>query len=202
MFYKLVFDMERIDESIKEGTNTIYAEQDNLKEIEYPGIKTGFFRHILTTGKTIKDWPNVEFYYSSKASNLENEYLLNATSWPIIHKKVKKGFNKQGINGIQYLPIKLIDVVTDIVNEDYLVMNVLNIIEAIDLEKSEYSHNEKFDLYTFLPPTTYLDKQICQNHDIFRASKSKQGIYVSQKIKDIIEKNQWIGFEFYKQQTN
>lgn len=43
MFYRMDFDMEIIDESIREGTNAIYAEQDNLSEIEYDGIKKGFF---------------------------------------------------------------------------------------------------------------------------------------------------------------
>ena len=43
MFYKLSFDMERIDESIKGRTNTIYAETTNMDEIEYEDVKKGFF---------------------------------------------------------------------------------------------------------------------------------------------------------------
>ena len=204
MFYKLEFEMERIDEAIKEGTNTIYAEKSNLREIEYPNIKKGFFRNFIyaTKGEVVESWPDVMFYYSSKASSLESEYLLNVNSWPIVHKKVQEEFDKNNIKGIQYLPIKLLDVVTDEINENYVVMNILNYIEGIDLEKSEYSYDAEYDSYGFLPHKTYLNKDVCQEYDVFRVTKNSTAIYVSQKIKDIVEKNQWIGFEFYQEQTN
>lgn len=204
MIYKLSFDMERIDSAIIEGTNTIFAEKSNLNEIEYPGIKKGFFTNTIfyREANEILDWPNIEFYYSSLASNLESEYLLNASRWPIVHKKVQEEFTRQQIEGIQYLPINLIDVVTNNVNKNYVVMNILNFIDAIDLEKSEFIYIEKYDAYSFLPHATYLDKEICRNYDIFRAIKSPEAVYVSQKVKNIIEENNWVGFDFYRQKTN
>ncbi|MDZ5610635.1 hypothetical protein U2I54_27475 [Bacillus pseudomycoides] len=204
MFYKLTFDMDRIDTAIEEGTNTIYAEKTNIDDIEYPNIKKGFFDNIIYTngGKVIQSWPDVKFYYSSRASDLESEYLLNAKRWPIIHKKVQQKFEEAGIEGIQYLPIKLIDVVTNEVNYNYVVINVLNFIEAYDLEKSKYKYNEKYSVYTFLPHETYLDEKVCSNYDIFRCKKSILSLYVSQKIKDLAHDNQWIGFEFYPQKLN
>lgn len=202
MFYILEFDMERIDKAIKNGANTIYAEKSNLKNIEYPNIKKGWFEYIIINGKKIDDWPNVEFYYSSKASNLESEYLLNAASLPIIHKKVQQKFEQEGIEGIQYLPIKLIDVVTNEINLNYVVMNVLNMIEAYDMQKSEYNYDEKTNSYWFLPHTTYLDKEVCSNYDIFRCNKDTIPIYVSEKIKEIIKTEKWIGFEFYARKIN
>ena len=201
MFYKLTFDMDRIDESIEKGTNTIYAETTNIDEIEYPSVTKGFFDNIILSNRRIEDlsWPDVEFYYSSKASNLESEYLLNIKRWPIIHKKVQREFEKQSIEGIQFLPIKLIDVATNDINDNYVVMNILNFIEAYDLDKSKYKYNEKYDCYTFLPHETYLDKTVCGQYDIFRCTKSVSAIYVSEKIKQLIEDNKWVGFELQKQ---
>lgn len=43
MYYKLSFDMDKIDKSIDDGTNTIYAETTNMDEIEYENVKKGFF---------------------------------------------------------------------------------------------------------------------------------------------------------------
>ncbi|MFV0382116.1 MAG: imm11 family protein [Breznakia sp.] len=204
MFYKLTWDMERIDQAIEEKNNTIYAQKSNLENIEYSGVKTGFFSNIIYNkkGSKIENWPEVEFYYSSKASNLENEYLLNIVRWPIIHKKVMEVFNSNKISGIQYLPIKLIDVVTNKVNENYMVMNVLNFIEAYDMEKSDFTYNEKYDVYSFLPKGIILDENICKNYDVFRCSKDFVDMYISQKVKDIIDEHNWIGFEFYPQKTN
>jgi len=202
MFYKMSFNRNCVDYDNLNHENTIYAEKSNTNSIEHLDIKKGWFSYIITLGKIINDWPVVKFYYNSNKSVWENEFLLNIDTWPIIHKKVQQEFEENGIHGIQYLPIKLIDVVTNQVNTNYVVMNILNFIEAIDLEKSTYTYNEKYDLYSFLPHTTYLDVNVCQNYDIFRATKSSISIYVSQKIKDIAEENKWIGFEFYLQQIN
>lgn len=202
MFYKLEFDMERIDESIIKGTNTIFAEQSNINEIEYDGIKKGQFDCIILSKRDIRKWPNVEFYYSSKASELESDYLLNVIGWPIIHKRVMDKFNEEGISGVKYFPIKLIDVVTGSINYHYYLMYVENFIDAYDMEKSQYNFNEKYNFYTFLPHATYLDAKECSKYDIFRCTKSLAPLYVSEKIKKIIENNRWIGFYFYKQKTN
>ncbi len=200
MFYKLSFDMDRIDESIKDGTNTIYAETTNMDEIEYEDIKKGFFDNIILAPRTINEWPNVEFYYSSKVSELESDYLLNVKRWPIVHIRVMEEFNKNGITGIQYFPIKLIDVVSQRVNTDYTLMYIENFIDAFDMDRSKYKYNEKYNFYTFIPMKTYLSKDICSKYDIFRCSKSVAAIYVSEKIRKIVIGNQWIGFSFYEQQ--
>lgn len=200
MFYKLSFDMDRVDVSIADGNNTIYAETTNMDEIEYEDVKKGFFDNIILAPRSIDNWPNVEFYYSSKVSNLEGEYLLNVKRWPIVHVKVMEEFNKKRIKGLQYFPIKLIDVVTQKVNTNYVLMYVVNFIDAFDMEKSKYKYNQKYDFYTFIPKETYLNKSVCLEHDIFRCLKSVSSIYVSEQIKKIVEDNQWIGFTFYEQQ--
>ena len=192
--------MDRIDESIENETNTIYAETTNMDEIEYEDVKKGFFDNIILSSRFINDWPNVEFYYSSKASSLESDYLLNVKRWPIIHVRVMEEFNKKGIKGLQYLPVKLIDVVTQKVNNNYVLMYILNFIDAFDMEKSKYKYNEKYDFYTFTPKETYLNRNVCSKYDIFRCSKSVAAIYVSEQIKKIVEDNHWIGFSFYEQQ--
>ena len=198
MFYELVFDMDRIDEALKKGESTIYAEKHNLRDIQYPEVKQGYFRYVINKGEELHEWPNVVFYYSSKASSTESEYLLNVAGWPIIHRKVQKEFERQGIEGVQYLAIILFDVVTDTVNNDYVVMNVLNKIEAYDLEKNQYTYDEKYDLYTFIPVNVVMDTKECSKYDIFAPSKDMFKIHISQKVKDIIEENEWIGFDFRK----
>ncbi|MFT4107975.1 MAG: hypothetical protein QM657_19690 [Lacrimispora sp.] len=199
MFYKLTFDMDKIDDSIKDGTNTIYAETTNLDEIVYLDIKKGYFDNIILSQHNIVDWPNVEFYYSSKVSSLESDYLLNVKRWPIIHVRVMEKFVEMDIKGLSYFPIKLVDVVTNNINNNYVLMYIDNFIDAFDMERSKYKYNEKYNLYTFIPQETYLNKKICSQYDIFRCSKSVAAIYASQKIKETVEKNNWTGFDFYKQ---
>ncbi len=78
-------------------------------------------------------------------------------------------------------------------------MYIKNFIDAFDMEKSKYRYNEKYDFYTFIPKETYLNRSICMGYDIFRCTRSVAAIYVSEKIKNIIEDNHWIGFAFYRQ---
>lgn len=174
MFYKLVFDMDRIDESIKNGTNTIYAETTNVDSIVYENVKRGFFDNIIFSER-------------------------NITNWPIVHIKVMKKFSEMGIMGIQYLPIKLVDVVTRKVNENYVLMYIQNFIEAFDMNKSKYKYNEKYNFYTFMPNATYMNSIICSQYDIFRCTHSVSAIYISEKVKELIKNSGWIGFDFVRQ---
>ena len=196
MYYKLTFNHDLIDESIDNGTYPIYAEVSNLKEIEYPGIKQGFFRNIFfeTNGREITNWPVVDFYYSSKVSTLENEYLSNVNNWLIVHKKVKKEFEKQKIQGIQYLPVRVVDVLTHSVSHNYYAVNILNWIDGIDMEASEWEYEEEDDAYFFEPKGMVLDEKKCEGYDIFRCTKDTICIFVSEKIKKIFEKNNWQWF--------
>ena len=202
MYYDVFFDMDNFEKSFENGKGWIEAGEDNLDDFTTDKYKKGFFRYILSQGLEIKEWPEIKFYYNSKESNIETDYLRNTVRWLIVHKRVQKTFEDKGIEGIQYLPIKLIDSATGNINLNYVAVNILNVIEAFDLDKSEYKHMEKYDFYTFLPHATYLDLKVVKNYDIFRSSKSTSAIYISQKIKDLIDENQWTGFDFIRQKTN
>ena len=132
MFYKLSFDMKKIDKSIQDGTNTIYAETTNIDEIEYANVKKGFFDNIILSPCSVENWPNVEFYYSSIVSDSESDYLLNIKRWPLIHIRVMEEFDKNGITGLQYFPIKLIDTagIRDADNE----VEIIGILEYFSLK--------------------------------------------------------------------
>ncbi len=157
MFYKLVYDMNSIDELIKKGINKIDSFKSNVSQIEYPGIKKGHFDKIIFQNKNIKDWPEVKFYYSALASDMESDYLLNSNVWPIVHKRVKDTFDELSISGISYYPIKLVDVVIGRINNNYFLMHIQNFIEAYDMEKSKYTYYKEYNYYSFMPMTTYLD---------------------------------------------
>ncbi|MEF9920500.1 MAG: hypothetical protein RR741_05220 [Erysipelotrichaceae bacterium] len=193
--------MDKIDKVLNTDQYPIYAGVSNLEEIKYRDIKQGWFVHVLTEmkGEEIKDWPLVDFYYASDVSIVESENLLNIDDWPIIHASVMEEFKKKHIEGIQYLPIRLVDTVTHKVNHNYYVMNILNWIDPIDMKKSEYEYDEEYNFYSFLPPKTYFLEEKCKEYDIFKCTKMPIGIYVSDKIKKIFDDNNWDWFLLRKQ---
>jgi len=200
MYYILRYDMDSIDELIEEGKNYIYAEQSNLEEIEYPGIKKGWFGTIDLIQKDYIEWPdNVEFYYSSKASSRESDYLLNVDRWLIVHRRVKETLEHENIQGLRFYNIKLIDVVTNKINTNYYFVYVENFIDIFDMEKSSYRYYEDDNLYVFTPMKTCIDADKCEGYDIFRSDKDEAAIYVSERFYEIIKKNGFSGFAFYEQ---
>lgn len=202
MIYKLLFDADSEENRINKGTRTIFIDHTNTRDIEYPGIKKEFFDTIIFSENIIKDWPNVNLYCDSKVSDKEIDYLYNVISWPIIHERVKTVFELKNIEGITYYPVKLIDITSGKVNQNYYLMYINNFIDGYDMDKSEYKYNEEYDSYSFLPHATYLKKDVCNQYDIFRCKRFVIPIFVSEKIKQIIEENQWIGFDLRKQKES
>lgn len=199
MFYKMRYDMESIDELLEKGQSYIYAEEDNLDRIVYDGIKTGYFNTVILNNKPIEKWPDVEFYYSSIASDRESDYLLNASRWPLVHLNVKNVLENNRISGISFYSVKLVDLATGKVNSDYYLLFVNNFIDGFDMQKSKYKYNEKYNMYTFIPNKTYLNMEKCREFDIFRCNQSPAVIYVSQRIVDLINENKLSGFAFTPQ---
>lgn len=202
MYYKMRYDMDSIDDLLEKGESYIYAEQDNLSEVEFEGIKKGFFNTVILKKLSFQHWPNVQFYYSSKAATKESDLLLNASRWPLIHNRVQKAFKDAKVEGVSYYPIELIDVVTGETNNHYSLLYVGNFIDAIDMIRSKYVYNEKYNMYTFVPNKSFLELSKCMQYDIFRCDKSPSSIFVSDKIVDIINRNGFTGFIFVPQKES
>lgn len=194
MFYEMRYDMDNIDELHSLGRQYIYAEKNNFEELRKQFDSD--FRYLLVKQNLSITWPNVEFYYSSMASDLESDYLLNASRWPIVHKRVKDVLEKERIQGISFFPIILIDVETNKRNQNYYAMYVTNFIDAYDMNKSTYKYFMKHNAYVFLPKQTYLKQEVCEKYDIFRCLKNVSCIYVSEHFYSIIVANKFSGFTF------
>ena len=95
---------------------------------------------------------------------------------------------------MQYLPVRVVDVLTHSVSHNYYAVNILNWIDGIDMEASEWEYEEEDDAYFFEPKGMVLDEQKCEGYDIFRCTKDTICIFVSEKIKKIFEKNNWQWF--------
>lgn len=88
--------------------------------------------------------------------------------WLVVSKKFRKLI--EGIvdeNAIQYLSTKLIDTKNNAENTEYRIANLLDVVDALDLEHSQY--------------------------DLFELDNEK---IISERIRNIIENNSLMGFAF------
>ena len=61
---------------------------------------------------------------------------------------------------------------------------------------TEKIYYEEDDSYVFMPRQTFLDPKVCEGYDFFRSEKFFPPLYVSERIKKIIEENGFTCFEF------
>ena len=197
-YYELVYDHDGDDKK-----NNIYI------MALFPNIQDD----IDIKNKFITNWDiNNEFGYDPKDGYMYSDCLANVYSWMIVSEKSKNIFDKYiHSNNLQLLPIKI----KNIVNEqktNYFVLHVMDVIDALDLEHSDYfeiqldeygyEYEEEDEEKIRLIVAKYaLKKDIIKGHHIFKVKKDKIRIFVSEEIKNEIEKNNLVGFCFWEVMT-
>ena len=117
------------------------------------------------------------------------EVLDNITDFLIINGDVRKVFEDMGEDGIEYLPIWLCDHKHEISSKDYTICNVLNKVDIVDMDKSEYEMDD-FDedqIYGFSKLVVDYEA-IPEGAKMFRASKKLDQIFINDDVKQALEK--------------
>ena len=198
-YYELVYDHDGDD---KKNNIYIMALFPNIHRYD-----------IDIKNKFITNWDiNNEFGYDPKDGYMYSDCLANVYSWMIVSEKSKNIFDKYiHSNNLQLLPIKI----KNIVNEqktNYFVLHVMDVIDALDLEHSDYfeiqldeygyEYEEEDEEKIRLIVAKYaLKKDIIKGHHIFKVKKDNIRIFVSEEIKNEIEKNNLVGFCFWEVMT-
>lgn len=180
-YYKLIYDYENDDHYIN-------CSQVSLRDVN---------QYITSSGELVREWDNIVFKYDSNEGYIMSDYVANMYRWLIVSSNFCTLINKIIPNtNIQYLPIKLMDTTNGIENETYKVANILNVIDALDLENSQYDVFELGDEKIVSVKKYALRNAVIEGHDIFRLKNDTIPIFISEKIKDMIEKNKLLGFAF------
>lgn len=179
-YYKLIYNYEKDDN---------YANCD----IAYIG---NMDEYITTKGKEIKEWQSVVFEYDSAEGNILTDYLANLHRWLVVSDIFLKATQKIVENQVQYLPVKVIDRHTKAEVVSYFVANIINIIDAIDLENSKYDIFELGDEKIISVEKYALKSSEIVNQHIFRLKDDTIPVFVSETLKNVIENNDFTGFEF------
>lgn len=200
-YYELVYDHDGDDKK-----NNIYI------MALFPNIQEDIDRYdIDIKNKFITNWDiNNEFGYDPKDGYMYSDCLANVYSWMIVSEKSKNIFDKYiHSNNLQLLPIKIKNIVSE-QKTNYFVLHVMDVIDALDLEHSdyfeiqldeygyEYEDEEKIRL---IVAKYALKKDIIKGHHIFKVKKDNIRIFVSEEIKNEIEKNNLVGFCFWEVMT-
>ncbi|QEH70627.1 hypothetical protein QTL86_22710 [Cellulosilyticum sp. ST5] len=160
-------------------------------------------QYIVCKGEKVAQWPEeVMFEYNSKEENIFTDYLHNAKGWLIVSKQFRILIRTLIEEEVQYLPVKIKDVVTQEVVTDYQVANIIDVLEALDLEHSDYSYITAKDIKLLSVKKYGLKAEVIKGHHIFKLKESIMPIFVSEVFKKEIETNKLSGFSFLEVKVN
>ncbi|HBR33951.1 MAG TPA: hypothetical protein DD734_04900 [Firmicutes bacterium] len=176
--------------------NPLVCDYDDLE-------KYGYSENDFKKGSPIKDW-NGNVVFQAKKKELDgkpDDTLQNHLMLPIYSSNLISALKENNINGIQYLPIKVLKSNAHCIN-GFCIANFTNFIEAFDEEKADF---DRFSL-DFPNPNVrgkiagvkrfVLKEKKLIGYDIIRLKEYKQGFFVSKKFKDIFEENLFTGYSF------
>jgi hypothetical protein len=181
-YFKLIYDYKNDDDVICCTQKDMY----------------GIDRYDVIKGEEINCWSeSISFSYNPYDGKNFTDFLANDLNWFMVSQAFKEILEKNKIGGLQYLPIIILNDVTEEIIKNYYLTNVCNLIDALDLENSKFSIYTNIDGSNLISVNVYaLKNDIIKDIDIFRIKDNNIPIFVSDKLRKIIRKNKITGCDF------
>lgn len=148
----------------------------------------GIQQNVFNIGKFYDGITNLEFYYDEKEGMLATDYLANDKGWFVVSDRLKKILENMNTE-IQFLPIRIIEKSSNKKLSGYYIANIIRVVDALCLDKSEYFQTEipgMGTIYTVSKYGIFSDKT--DDSDVFKLSNRQEiPIFVSEKFKKAIE---------------
>lgn len=110
----------------------------------------------------------------------------------VINEKVKAFLEAEGVQHVEYLPVKVLNHKDRVVKERYFVVNMLPLVDCIDMEKTKYKRNILDpELLMHLSNLTMHEEKI---PDDFKLLRVKFAPYVMLIRRDLAQKLKAAGF--------
>jgi len=176
--------------------NPLVCNNDNLEQY-------GFQEDDFIIGKRIKDWRDVISFRATdkKHDGKPDDVLQNHLMLPIYSDRLTSELMKEEINGIQYLPIRVLRPKNNEI-KGFAIANIINFVEAFNYKKSDYTRFEDdFPNPTVRGKIAMVDNFVLYKNklvgmDIIRLKDYNQRIFISENVKTIFDKNNFTGYSF------
>lgn len=181
-YFYLIYDYENDEDAI-------VCESDELYDIN---------RYDIEKGTYINTWNDrITMFFNPKEGNKTTDFLGNDLGWLIVSEKLKSILEFNEIKGIQFLSIKIKNILSNTILSNYYVANIYNLVDALELEKSDYNRFKLDEDEEIISVSKHAIKgNLIKNIDIFRLQGDSFPIFVSEKIVQLIAENKITGFYF------
>ena len=155
----------------------------------------GIQQNTLNAGQLFEGWDDrFEFFFIREEGEIWTDYLANDEGWFLVSNKLKK-ILKSINTDIQFIKVKIKERNNEEVFKEYYIANVIKVVDALCLDKSQYFETEIEGIgtiYTVSRYCIYADKT--EGADVFKLSNGQEiPIFVSEIFKDLIEREKITG---------
>jgi hypothetical protein len=113
---------------------------------------------------------------------------LNDASLPIMTRRLYEVINKGGVSNLDVYPVILLDKDSGkLLSNDYLAFNIIGLISAADMEKSEFDPNQTDRLIAMNIDSLTIDESKTRGALMFRLAEAVNGIVIHESVKYAIE---------------
>jgi hypothetical protein len=158
----------------------------------------GFEQYELKEGNFIENWnDNITFHFNLHDGNIFTDYLANNLGWFIVSKKFQDLIKRIEAD-VQFLPVNVVDFESkyQIEKDEYFIANVLGMVDALNLENSDYSvmDLDGKKIYSVRKYAVAEDK--INNKNLFKLKEDEIPLFVSETFKQLVEESSITGCEF------
>ena len=153
---------------------------------------------ILVGKSMLHYWPtNARFEFERHNGYVITECFDNDMNWPIYSTRITRWLQEKQDYGLEYLPAQIVSTNSEMVLDNYKVVNITHVIDVIDLNHSKYSMYDTGDLMMVLP--SFKRKVLAELHPtIFKTKMNEIPIYVSEEFKHFWEEEKLAGLDFHE----
>ena len=162
----------------------------------------GFEQYHLEEGVFINNWDkNLTFNFNPDEGSYLKDYLANDLGWFLVSSKLKNILKQFDKDEIQYLPVKIVNSKDNSQIEGYSVANILNVIDVLNLEHSDYSVIEIDDEKIYSIKKYAINKNALSNNHIFKIKGFEIPRFVSETLKISMKVQEITGYELLEVKT-
>ncbi len=185
-YYKLIYDFENDDDYVILKSNS---------EIDYYDKK-------ISNGEYISNWDETfTFVYNEDEGEILTDYLAANNGWIVVSDKFCDIMCELFGSDVQLLNVIVSNENTKEKYKRYKVLNVIKHLNALDLDNSIFDLFE-IDNEKILSVEKYVLKEaVVNSNHIFKLCDETVPVFVSEKVKQLIEINHLKGFEFLEVKT-
>jgi hypothetical protein len=100
----------------------------------------GIEQYAFLDGEMYEGWnEKFTFHFDPSEGCIPTDYLANDLGWLIVSERLREIFEDLEPGSIQYFPVSIINLKNGTPIIGYYVCNLLNHIDAIDLDNSDYT---------------------------------------------------------------